>query len=97
MDDVQTGFNFQKGSNPQTMSFNVGEKLFESTYSLISSEYIGILPVPKMAMEHPDGTPLDITTDYSGNSIDPDHVKPGPFQQIQKGENVFEVWPKENQ
>jgi hypothetical protein len=85
---------FQKGSNPQTMSFNVGEKLFEKTYPLITSEYIGILPVPKMAMENPDGTPLDIATDYSGNSIDPDHVMPSPFQQIKNEATVFEIWPK---
>ena len=87
-------FNFQKGSNPQTMSFNAGEKLFEKNYPLITSEYIGILPVPKMAMEYPDGTSLDINTDYFGNPIDPVNVIPGPFQNLKSEANTFEVWPK---
>lgn len=94
VDQVQTEFNFQKGSNPQTIRFNVEEKLFEKTYPLITSEYIGILPVPKMAMEQPDGTPLDITTDFFGHSIDPGNVRPGPFQNLKNEDNTYGVWPK---
>ncbi|MCA1758275.1 MAG: right-handed parallel beta-helix repeat-containing protein, partial [Bacteroidales bacterium] len=96
VDEVQTKFNFQKGSHPQTIRFNAGEKLVEKVYPLITSEYIGELPVPKMAMKKPDGTPLDITTDYFGISIDPKNVMPGPFQTIKSKANVFEVWPKGN-
>lgn len=94
VDEIDTKFDFQKGSNPQTIRFNPGEKLFLKVYPLITLAYIGKLPVPKMAMENPDGTPLDITSDFFGNTIEKESVKPGPFQTINKGENVFEVWPK---
>jgi len=94
VDKVQTDFDFQKGSNPQTIRFSAGEELFKQTYPLISSEYIGILRVPKMAMENPDGTLLDITIDYLGNPVKKNRVLPGPFQNIKKVGNEFEVWPK---
>lgn len=94
VDKVLTDFNFQKGSNPQTLIFNVGEKLFSKEYPLITSEYIGELPIPKMAMENPDGTSLDITTDYLGIAMNKDKVLPGPFQNIESNKNQFIVWPK---
>jgi hypothetical protein len=94
VDEIDTEFDFQKGSHPQTISFNAGDKLFEKDYPLITSAYIGKLPIPKMAMENPDGTPLDITSDFLGNTIEKESVKPGPFQTNNKGENIFEVWPK---
>ena len=96
VDKVHTSFNFQKGSNPQTISFNAGEKLFSKEYPPITSEYIGKLPIPKMAMENPDGTPLDITTDYLGTPVNQKKVMPGPFQEIKSKENKFIVWPKKN-
>jgi hypothetical protein len=61
---------------------------------LITSKFVGKLPLAEMFMEHPDGTPLDLTTDFYGKSINADQVKPGPFQSIQPGENRFEVWPR---
>ena len=94
VDEVDTEFDFQKGYHPQTISFNVGDKLFEKLYPVITSKYIGELPVPEMSMENPDGTPLDIIYDYFGNSIGTKNVMPGPFQNINQGTNVFEVWPK---
>jgi len=97
VDEVKTKFNFQKGSNPQTISFIAGEKLFEKIYPLITSEFIGKLPVPKMLMENPDGTALNITNDYFGKPINKVRVMPGPFQNIKRGRNIIEVWPKENQ
>ena len=96
VDKIHTSFNFQKGSNPQTISFNAGEKLFSKEYPPITSEYIGKLPIPKMAMENPYGTPLDITTDYLGTPVNQKKVMPGPFQEIKSKENKFIVWPKKN-
>lgn len=48
---------------------------FEGTYPLITSKFIGKMPLPQVFMENSDGTPLDFTTDYFGNSIDPNNVK----------------------
>jgi len=94
VDKVQTDFNFQKGSNPQTISFNAGDKLFKKLYPVITSQYIGELPVPEMVMENPDGTPLNITNDFQGTPVNREKVMPGPFQNIKNETNVFEIWPK---
>jgi alpha-N-arabinofuranosidase len=94
VDPLETKFNFQKGSNPMTLSFELSQTVFEKAYPLITSEYIGVLPIPKMAMENPDGTFLDIRTDYLGNSVNSEKVMPGPFQDIEIKGNVFKVWPK---
>ncbi|MCC5931518.1 MAG: right-handed parallel beta-helix repeat-containing protein [Cyclobacteriaceae bacterium] len=96
VDAIQTEFDFQKGSHPQTIGFKVGDKLFAQVYPLITSEYIGVLPVPKMSMKKSDGSTLDIITDYLGNPIEKDSVMPGPFQNIRSDRNLFEVWPKSN-
>jgi hypothetical protein len=53
---------------------------------------IGKMPLPQVFMEHPDGTPLDIDTDYFGNSMNLKNVMPGPFQKISPGINKFTVW-----
>ena len=94
VDEVLTRFDFQKGANPQTVSFNAGEKMFKKVFPLITSEYIGELPVSKMAMENQDGTLLNITTDYNGKPINKEKVMPGPFQEIKNNGNQFVVWPK---
>lgn len=47
-----------------------------------------------MAMENPDGTALDIMSDYLGNPVNREKVRPGPFQNIEACGNVFRVWAK---
>ena len=94
IDEILTDFNFQKGSNPQIISFNPGEKLFKKVYPLISADFIGELPVPKMGMENQDGTALNIISDYNGTPMNKEKVMPGPFQNIKNNKNQFIVWPK---
>jgi len=96
VDPLETRFNFQKGSNPMTLSFELSQAVIDKAYPLITSEYIGVLPIPKMAMENPDGTVLDIMTDYLGNPVDREKVMPGPFQIIKAKANMFKVWPKKS-
>jgi hypothetical protein len=45
-------------------------------------------------MEHQDGSPLDISSDYFGRAIAPNNVKPGPFQNIRTGKNDVVIWPR---
>ncbi len=50
--------------------------------------------VPEMAIETPDGKPLEIAGDYYGKPIKAKRVLPGPFQDINAGTNTFRLWPK---
>jgi parallel beta-helix repeat protein len=93
VDDLKSELEFQ--NNPETASirFNLSELPLKGTYPLITSKMIGKMPLPQVFMENPDGTALDVTTDYFGNAIDPKNIKPGPFQEITAGANKFTVWP----
>ena len=78
-----------------TLKLNLPPAVLEGKHALITSKLIGKVPLAEMFMEHPDGTPLDVTADYFGKPIDPARVVPGPFQKIRPGENRFRVWPKQ--
>jgi hypothetical protein len=93
VDKLKSEFVFENNQDVASLSFILGKLLFEGTYPLITSKMIGKIPLPQMFMENPDGTPLDIITDYFGNPIDPKKVMPGPFQKIIPGINKFTVWP----
>ena len=94
-DNLESEFGFEDNSNNASLSFKIVKLILEGTYPLITSEMIGKTPLPQVFMENPDGTPLDITTDYFGSSIDPKKVMPGPFQKISPGINKFTVWPNQ--
>ena len=76
------------------LSVNFGAPAISMSCPRITSTSIGKFTVPDMPLEHPDGTPLDITTDYFGNTPDPSHILPGPIQTIRQGTNTFSLWPK---
>lgn len=94
-DNLETEFDFQDNSNNASLSFKLGKQIFDGIYPLITAKMIGKMPLPQVFMENPDGIPLDITTDYFGNPIDPKKVMPGPFQKISAGINKFTVWPNQ--
>ena len=93
VDNLKSELVFENNQDVALLSFILGKLLFKGTYPFITSKMIGKIPLPKVFMENQDGTPLDITTDYFGNSIDPKNVMPGPFQKISSGINKFTVWP----
>jgi alpha-N-arabinofuranosidase len=92
-DNLKSEFEFEDNSINTNLFFKLGKLIFERIYPLITSKMIGKMPLPQVFMENPDGTPLDITIDYFGNSIDSKHAMPGPFQKISSGINKFSVWP----
>ncbi len=55
-------------------------------------------PCPKVGavLVFPDGTSLNITTDYLANPVNTKKVMPGPFQEIKSKRNKFIIWPKMN-
>ena len=54
---------------------------------------MGKVALSDMFMEHPNGKPLNMTSDFYGQPIAPKKVLPGPFQGIKKGANTFRIWP----
>jgi hypothetical protein len=83
------------GDRAATLNLDLPPAALEGKHPPITSEMIGKVPLADMPMEHPDGKPLDITTDYFGRSIVPARVLAGPFQDLREGENSFALWPKQ--
>ena len=82
---------FEIGDESVTVQFSVPESALQGRRPLITSKLIGKVPLADMGMEHPDGTPLDLATDFFGQAIDPADVKPGPFQHIKAGRNRLTI------
>ena len=94
VDDAATEIDFTVADKGVTLSLNVPPTAVEAHCRPITSARIGKVPLADMFMEHPDGTPLNITTDYFGKPIDPANVKPGPLQDLKPGNNRFLLWPR---
>jgi len=84
---------FKRDDKSATISYKLPAAVFDAKYQLITSKLMGKVPRADMFMEHPDGKPLNITSDFYGKPIDPKKVLPGPFQGIKKNDNTFKVWP----
>ncbi len=94
VDGSDAGGEFITSSDSIMICYNLPSSVFSGNYPLITSDFMGKVPFAEMFMEHPDGTPLDITSDYFGNPVDPNNVLPGPFQNIVQGVNIFSLWAK---
>ena len=94
VDDSDAQAVFEIVVNSASVNFDIPAAVMKGKHPLITSKLIGKVPLADMFMEHPDGTSLDIKSDYFGKPIVPSHVMPGPFQNIKQGENRLKLWPK---
>jgi len=92
--DSKTDMQLQLNDHAATLKITLPPASLERKHRLITSKLIGKIPYAEMYMEHPDGMPLDLTSDFFGKAIDPANVLPGPFQELGNGENSVTLWPK---
>lgn len=59
--------------------------------SRVTTERLGKAKLPQQAYEQPDGSPIDIATDYLGNTRS-NQPKPGPLESIKDGAIRIKVW-----
>lgn len=60
--------------------------------NLITTKILGSTVISEACYENPDGSPIVINSDYSGNERNPDHPTPGPFENLSAGENSIRIW-----
>lgn len=72
------------------ISFGV-QGLNELQTTRVTTERLGKAKLPRQAFEQPDGSPIEIATDYLGNTR-ADQPKPGPFESIKDGDMRIKVW-----
>jgi len=59
---------------------------------LITTELLGKAKIPKEAFENPDGTPLEIDTDYLGYKRSDSNPSVGPFEKQGRSVVKLKVW-----
>ncbi|MBC5644598.1 right-handed parallel beta-helix repeat-containing protein [Parabacteroides sp. BX2] len=59
--------------------------------SRVTTGRLGKAKLPRQAYEQPDGSPIDIATDYLGN-VRSNQPKPGPLESIKDGAIRIKVW-----
>jgi alpha-N-arabinofuranosidase len=64
----------------------------ERTRKLVTTSLLGRATIPDLPYEQPDGTPLQIDTDYFGRSRSKSHPTPGPFEDPRQGVLALKVW-----
>ncbi len=80
--------------NEVFLYITIDKKQKQSNNPLVTSELLGKAEVPQAPFEDYNGSRLIIDTDYFGNKRNKDNPSTGPFENIQKGENRIQVWPK---
>ncbi|MBE6702761.1 MAG: DUF1565 domain-containing protein [Ruminococcaceae bacterium] len=64
----------------------VADKICET----VTTKRLGTPRITEEPYENPDGSPIDFTKDYFGNTRET--IIPGPFAALSAGENRFTVW-----
>jgi hypothetical protein len=64
----------------------------ETKTSQINTEKLGKATTPDLPYENPDTTPIQIATDYLGQSRNPAAPTPGPFENLAPGPMTLQVW-----
>ncbi|MEI6807963.1 MAG: right-handed parallel beta-helix repeat-containing protein [bacterium] len=65
----------------------------EQVRKLVTTELLGRAKIPDLPFERPDGTPLNIDTDYFGFPRKLDNPFPGPFESPASGKQTLKLWP----
>ena len=60
----------------------------------VTAARLGKTSVSQAAFENPDGSPMNVDTDYFGNPRDPENPGVGPFAALEPGRHEIKVWPK---
>ena len=60
--------------------------------TLVTTELLGKAKRTGLAYEHPDGSPLVISTDYFGKVRSKTKLSPGPFENPGPGKLRLKVW-----
>lgn len=59
--------------------------------SRVTTGRLGKAKLPRQAYEQPDGSSIEIATDYLGNARG-SQPKPGPLESVKEGEIKVKVW-----
>ncbi|MFP4620691.1 MAG: right-handed parallel beta-helix repeat-containing protein [Bacteroidales bacterium] len=74
------------------LDFTIDQTLNSLNNPLVTTELLGKAKIPGQSFENPDGSSLQITTDYSGKERSKSDPSVGPFEDPGSGKLKLEVW-----
>jgi len=93
--DFDTGVKITEKDDGWYLELNTdGKWAAEQKRPLVTTELLGKAIIPDQPFTNPDGSPLKIDTDYSGNPRNPQNPFPGPFETVKDGKQEIKVWPR---
>jgi alpha-L-arabinofuranosidase len=64
----------------------------QRTRQRVTTALLGKAAIPNLPFERPDGSPLEIATDYFGQERSQSNPMPGPFEHLGQGRLDLKVW-----
>jgi hypothetical protein len=74
------------------LHFAVNTLFYSQRVKIITTDNLGKARIPKAGFDNPDGTPLTIDHDFSGNIRNEKNNFPGPFVSLKGGLVTVKVW-----
>ena len=90
--DFNPEFKIEKEDGNVYLNFTLNQDVKELKNPLVTTELLGKAILPDQAFEMPDGSPLQISSDYLGTERSESDPSPGPFEDTDKGKNRIKVW-----
>lgn len=72
------------------IAFN--QAIYDQMVKMITTEILGKAKISKAKFDNPDGTALEIDTDYFGKKRSETNPSVGPFENPEKGELKLKIW-----
>jgi hypothetical protein len=90
--DFKPEVEISEEGNSVYLNFSSDERSIDLKTQFVTTALLGKAKMPKEAFENPDGTPLEIDTDYFGNKRSESNPSAGPFENPGKGNIKLKVW-----
>jgi hypothetical protein len=74
------------------LHLTLGKSLRNTATTRVTTQRLGKAKIPGLPYVNPDGSPLEIDTDYFGKRRNPSNPRPGPFEKPGTGALTLRVW-----
>jgi len=86
------GINLEEKEESVFLHFDVNQLYYSQKVKIINTDILGRTRIPKARFDNPDGIPLTIERDYSGNMRTEQNNLPGPFVNLRGDKITIKVW-----
>jgi hypothetical protein len=84
--------NLEEKGESVFLHFAVNQLYYSHKFMTINTDILGTTRVSKARFDNPDGTPLTIERDYSGDMRTEQNNPPGPFVNLRGNKITIKVW-----